>query len=136
MAAPGRVTETTAKGSPRPENTGRFTSEGVGTGSTVGAAIDVFTTNRSGLEGGEVDLSRFTVAVSRCGPSASLVDTLHAHCLLVTLFTVHSTLPFSVTVKETRSSSSSSSSSERTELVPVTTGDESRLGEGVWSMVG
>jgi len=43
--------------------------------------------------------------------------------LLVTLFTVHSTLPFSVTVKETRSSSSSSSSSsERNRAVPVTTG--------------
>src|SRR6266851_5586373 len=136
---PDRVTESTAPGSPRPENTGRATLEGVGTGSTVGAAIEVFTTNRSGFDAGEVELPRLIVATRRWDPSASLLDTLHDHCRLETFATVQSVLPFSLTDSDTSPSSSSSSSSslpEHTEEVPVRVGDESLVGEGVWSMVG
>ena len=76
-SVPASVTESTAADSPRPENMGRLTLEGVGTGSKVGGAIEVFTTNMSGFEGGETESPRFTVATRTCDPSASLLDTLH-----------------------------------------------------------
>src|SRR6266851_943109 len=67
-----------------PENTGRFTLDGVGTGSTVGAAIEVFTTKTSGFDCGEVESPRFKVATSTWEPSGSLLETLHDHCRLET----------------------------------------------------
>src|SRR3954469_14093098 len=114
--APDAVTETTAAVSPRPENTGLFTLEGVGTGSSVGAPMEVFTTKRAGFDAAEVELPRFKVAVRRCDPSASLAGALNDHCRLETFGTEQSALPFSLTVSETvapLSSSSSSSSSSR-----------------------
>ncbi len=65
-----------------------------------------------------------------------MLDTLHDHCRLETFATVQSVLPFSLTDSDTSPSSSSSSLPEHTEEVPVRVGDESLVGEGVWSMVG
>src|SRR2546423_7827684 len=102
----------------------------------VGAPIDVFTTNRSGFDVADVDPSFLITAVSRCDPSGSLVESGHAHWSYVTLRIVQIAFPFSITDSDTMSSSSSSSSSETTEEVPVRIGDETRVGDGVWSMVG
>jgi len=65
----------------------------------------------SGFDCGEMESPRFTFATSTWDPSGSLLATLHDHCRLETLATVHSALPFSLTVRETTALSSSSSSS-------------------------
>src|SRR5207237_9735638 len=95
--APESATVTKANASPLPENVGRFAPVGVGTGSTVGVPMLVFTRNRSGLESGEVPSSQAvpqsTSAVSRCRPSLSGVGSAHDHCVEVRSFTVHSTFP-------------------------------------------
>src|SRR5437868_7200957 len=93
------ATVTAAAGSPAPEKRIFVLLVGLGTGASVGFAIDVFTTNAFAFPDGVASspLEKSTSTVSTCGPSESL--SVRAQAQLVDLIgeTMQIAFPFSVT---------------------------------------